>query len=308
MKIIYGTVIYPTIHFSKFITDYLMSVSNQTYKKFTLLIILDQINKQTVANIINENFNNLSNYKLISPTKPHTPIELRKILIDESYALDADILIFSDFDECVTSNRVQRTIESIDGNDFIFNDFYIVNKDLEKMHSSSYFSIRNIPDTVDNWNLLKFYNFIGLGSLAINLQSFDFRKLSIPSDIIALDWFLATWMLLNGAKGLKLPNVYAFYRQHDSSLVGFDFKLNKDKVQMGLKVKLAHYKYFSTHSDYKTSIIFQGLYKDILNLQNFLSIHANLEKYIDIINTKFDRTKFCWWENIKPYEAVINES
>ncbi|WP_375724884.1 hypothetical protein LXN10_05480 [Arcobacter sp. KX21116] len=298
-KIIYSTVIYPSKNFELFMHDYLDSVFSQTYINFELLLILDNIDANKVREYVDKfNANNKKVYikKFIENLMP---IELRKKQIEIAYNMKADILIFSDFDENVAINRVEEVIKNISGYAFAFNDFYIVDKNLKKLSEKSFFQTRIIPKEISSYKEILSFNFIGLGSMAINLKQYSFDKLKFPKDIKALDWYIATKVLLSGYKSIALHNTYANYRQHENSFVGFNFKLNKDNLTKGLNVKLIHYSHLKKHNNE-----FKSLYNEILELKQYIKT-IGVEKYIKLVNSKYDTNKFCWWENIKVKKDLV---
>ena len=133
-NIIYATVIYPTKDFEIFLNDYLLSVFTQTTKNFELLIILDEVELAVVEKRVNKLNKDKIKVHIRKFLDKLNPIELRKKLVDISYELNADVLIFSDFDENVASNRVEEVIKNIDNFAFAFNDFYVVDKNLKKIN------------------------------------------------------------------------------------------------------------------------------------------------------------------------------
>ena len=167
-----------------------------------------------------------------------------------------------------------------------------MDQNLNRLAEKSFFTTRKIPKVVSYKDILKF-NFIGLGSLALNLKFFDYKKIKFPKEIIALDWYLVTRVLISGYSGIALYNTYANYRQHNNSLVGFDFKLDKKKLNQGIAAKLAHYSILMKYNN-----IFSNLYDDVIELKEYIQ-NCGADAYISFINTNFDTNKFCWWENIK---------
>lgn len=292
-KTLYSTVIYPCDNFDRFIKDYLASVFNQTGQDFDLLLVLDNVESGKVEKYLNE-YNKIDKKLFIRNfKKDYTPIELRKKQIDLAYEMKFDTLILSDFDENVALNRVEEIVKNINGYAFAFNDFYVVDQDLKKISETSFFQTRKIPKEVTSYKDILEFNFIGLGSIALNLKEFNYSNLEFPKEIKALDWYIATKVLLNGGKGISLHNTYANYRQHESSFVGFDFRLNKKKLEQGITVKLAHY---NSLRDYNR--IFKDLYNEMTELKKYFQKYG-IDEYIELVNTKFDTSKFCWWENIK---------
>lgn len=297
-NIIYSTVIYPCDLFDIFIKDYLKSVFMQTCKTFDLLLVLDNVDVDIVKRSVKDFNHDDVKVHIKQISKKITPIELRKIQIVEAYEKKADILIFSDFDENVALNRVEEVVKNIDDFAFAFNDFYIVDDKLERLKDESFFSSRKIPAELNGYAEILSNNFVGLGSMAINLRKFPFEKMVFPKEIKALDWYIATSVLLSGNKGVALFDTYANYRQHDSSFVGFDFKLDENKLMQGIDVKIAHYLQFKDCSDE-----FRVLHDKLIELKNYIQINGS-EKYIKLVNEGFLTSDFCWWENIKTKEEL----
>lgn len=297
-KVLYSAVIYPCDDFDRFIKDYLASVFKQTEKNFDLLLVLDNVEVERVEKYLDE-YNKIGKKVFIRNFQEFfAPIELRKKQIDYAYELEFETLIFSDFDENVALNRVEEIIKNIDGYAFAFNDFYVVDQNLKKTGKESFFQTREIPKEVTSYKDVLRFNFIGLGSMALNLKEFNYIDLEFPKDIKALDWYIATRALLSGSKGIALYDTYANYRQHEGSFVGFDFKLNKEKLEQGVSIKLAHYNSLAGSID-----DFKDLYNEMIELKKYLQDNG-VEEYINLVNTKFDTSKFCWWENIKTKEEL----
>lgn len=98
--------------------------------------------------------------------------------------------------------------------------------------------------------------------------------------------------MLNKGSGIKAKNAFVYYRQHEDSLVGFDFTLTHSKLHLGMEVKESHYRSFRSYKE------FDLLHREILELKETIrTIGEN--RYIEIINNNFEIEKFCWWENIK---------
>ncbi|WP_158335644.1 hypothetical protein, partial [Campylobacter concisus] len=143
-KILYSAVIYQSDNFDIFMKDYLVSVFNQTDQNFDLLLVLDELIVEVIKEYIvryNKNKKNI----FIHNFKDYTPIELRKKQIDLAYSFGYDVLILSDFDENVAYNRVEEVSKYISEYAFAFNDFYIVDQNLNRLAEKSFFTTRKIP-------------------------------------------------------------------------------------------------------------------------------------------------------------------
>ena len=299
-KIIYTTVIYPCKNFNSQIRDYLNSVNSQTNKSFKLLLILDRISKKDISNYLKLYLCSNIKIKIFESFDNLNPIELRKKQINLSYKYKADILIFSDFDDVVQNNRVEKILKYINNYDFVFNDFHISDQSLNKIYEQSFFARRKIPKIISDFKKILHFNYIGYGSLAINLNSFDYNKLFIPKNILALDWYIVSKVLFYGGKGAAVYETCNYYRQHKNSLVGFNFKLNLRKLKFALKVKTLHYFHLK-----RLHHVFNDSYNIMIKLTKYIKKYGK-KKYINIINSNFDTSNFCWWENIKSVSELEN--
>jgi hypothetical protein len=300
-KTIYSTVIYDCKNFDIFIKDYLLSVFEQTSQQFELMLLIDDADEELVKSKVDEfNHGNIVVHVLKSD-RSRKPVELRQELINQSCRLGAELLIFSDFDEEVARNRVEEVVKYLPNYEFVFNDFYIVNKNLERLSQASFFYNRNIPEEICDWHDIKSCNYIGYGSMAINLKKYKYENLVFPLNIQALDWFIATKVLMDGGAGFRINTTHANYRQHENSFVGFDFNLNEEKLVQGLAIKKSHYDYFrACNSD------MQELYEGVLELEGYIN-EIGQEVYINKINENYDTDEFCWWENIKLKKELIHD-
>ncbi|BBN80417.1 hypothetical protein PA25_04020 [Pseudoalteromonas sp. A25] len=285
--------VYSCSNFEFFINDYLESVFSQTVQSFDLLIVIDNADEEKVLSALSRYEKASINVHVVNTEGKFSPIQLRKEVILKAYGLQANTLIFSDFDETVAENRVEEIINNITDFDFVFNDFYLTDSMLNRLSQESFFSKRPVPDIVDNFDSVKLCNFVGLGSVALNLSRYRFDELEFPETIVALDWFIVTKVLLDGGIGKKLTTTYANYRQHVDSLVGFDFRLDKNKLKQGIRVKKSHYMAFRDECE-----IYNELYNELHSLEQYIAEKGE-EQYIDNINKQFDASLFCWWENIK---------
>lgn len=300
MKILWATAIYSTPMFNTFLYDFLHSLEAQTQHKFDLLFFLDCIPKEVIVKNI-QNFNNLAKKKyflLEQSSAVLSPQEIRVLLLKKAQQLDYDLLIFSDFDEISETNRVEETLKQINHHDvFYFNSFVSTNFHLERNTPSHFYLDKQIPKYINSHMSILDKNYIGMGNIAFIVKKIPFNQLEVPSQIIAFDWFLATWLLLNNFHGMRIDNTLNSYRQHQDSFIGIGEQLCQQKLILGISVKKEHYKYFLHYDP-----LFSIMYQEILEVEKY--VQKNMEKYIKIINEKFDSNTMCWWENIKTLEEI----
>lgn len=297
-RILLSSVLYPTKHFNSFSMALLDSIKHQKYKTFSLLLFLDGIEILKIKSILNQ-FNISQEIILLRcNTGELTPSQIRQKIINFAYEHFFNILIFCDFDEKITLDRIKHTVQFINkGNDFAYCDAYITDKNFNIKKNTTLFHLKNIPMHLNCINPILRRNFIGMGGLAIKLDKADLYNLYVPNDILVFDWFLATHMLLNQWIGGKIKKCLVYYRQHNENHIGTNTELNHTKLKLGIQVKKKHYLHFSSFNT-----VFYELYNDILLLEKY--VLKNEEKYIKIINENFHATKMCWWENIKTLKEI----
>lgn len=295
-KILLATVIYPTSYFDLFLKDVILSIRNQSYQDFSVLFFLDKVSLTLVKPIIEAY--ELSQKKIfyLQNTSNLTPSTIRQNIIDFSYENKYDMLFFCDFDEIIFPQKIEKTLLSMqDCFDFSFCNTLLTDSLLVPINGEGFLDKKKIPSVVQTIFPILEKNFIGLGDLAINLKKKDLYKLSPKT--YAYDWFIATHMLLNGWRGVKIEECLGSYRQYDLNYIGGNFKLTTQNLSLGIKVKKQHYRYF-----YVFDNIFKSLLDEILKTERY--ILKNRKKYIKIINDNFSAETMCWWENIKTLEEI----
>lgn len=280
----------------KHINDYINSLNNQTDKDFDLLIVNDGAKKE-----IN---NRLSKAIWIDVNLNLTPASIRQLIYN--YAIDNkyDFLVFSDVDDYFLNNRIEVTKKWLHNFDFVCNDLTLVDEHKKKLKEnilSDFFTDHKI-DTLD---LLLDKNLVGLGNSAIKLN--HKLKIEIPENIIAIDWFLYTVLLLNNNKGIFTNDTLTFYRQYNENLVGVSKMINEKRLQQGLHVKLLHYEEITKYcKKFKLpeENLFLKKHFEINELKSALQIDNFRKIYIDLINTNFDKIYCGWWSEILTLEQI----
>ncbi|RZB29752.1 MAG: hypothetical protein SRB1_02032 [Desulfobacteraceae bacterium Eth-SRB1] len=306
MKVIYATVVYDCPFFDLFLKEYINTIEKQDHNNFTLLIVNDDLSGFRLSAELSK-YSFECDVEIVQTEGGFSPSKLRELLIRKACEMDGEVLIFSDFDETVTENRVSSVVNQIGDYEFAFNDFYLVDFKNRLLSENSCYSTRDIPKVLSNVQNLFHRNFCGLGSSTINLTKLDYSKFLVPDNVIAFDWFLFTWILLKGGKGIQIKNTFAYYRQYNNSLVGFDFRLDEKKLFQGLRVKKTHYEYFSQiHSSQQNQ--YRKYLNDIKSVEKYVADPKRRSNYITAVNTFFDTQKFTWWENIKLLEQLENKN
>jgi len=287
LKTLLAVFIYPeAIEFFKY---YLESLENQTIKKFDLLIFDDNSN----INIELNDFNG----KIIKNINGLSIPESRQYVINYTIEMEYDLLIFSDVDDIMANDRIEKTIGAFDENiSFYYNEIFLLSNKNENFFNAK------LPNEVNKIDVLKYYNFLGLSNTAINIkkEKEKLRKMIIDKNIKAFDWYLYSYILLNGGNGEKI-NTKTYYRIYNNNIAGDTNLLTKSKLIVGIDIKKTNYKLMN-----KLDSSYEKLYLDILELEEKLKSDYFIKKYINYVNEKYPNCVF-WWENIKILSDVESE-
>ena len=208
-------VIYPKV--KKYLADYCEFIKSQDVNRFDILILNDGFIGEFP----------LRNYRItiIDIKSRLTPAEIR--MLGTKYAIENDYtyVIFSDTDDYFSTNRISVSINRLEKYDFVFNELYIINEKEDVIQKS-------------------YYN-----KLIKNLEYTNYLE------IIAVDWWVFSILLLNKYKGGFIKEAITYYRQHHNNFIGIGNKLNKTILRRGIKVKQIHYENLLKYcEDYKISL------------------------------------------------------
>lgn len=293
-----AAVIYNCHNIDVFLDDYFDSLKRQNHSDFIYILFLDGVKESKIKTFIIRHKISDSRVFFFHDKNFISPTDIRKKIISIAYDLNVEILIFSDIDDVYSDNRVKNVCENIGNKSFVFNDFFIVDSKLKKLNKKSYYELVDCDLRLQNHSPITTKNYIGLGSLALNLNSFPYNRIDFPSYIKAFDWYLVTFVLLNGGSCSFLENTFAFYRQHDNSFIGSFNELNKKRLKLGIQVKLNHFKALKDYNK-----CYKYLLDQIIKLNSYLTLNGERE-YIKKVNSHFEGKFPCWWQNILTLDEI----
>jgi len=279
-------VIHPGI--VRFLDDYLKSLENQTLNCFDLVLFNDgcpriecYLNKYSHLNIYIQDVENLSISKI------------RKLLIAAVLELGYEIIIFTDCDDMFSNQRVELSINKLQTNQIIVNDFDVVNQD-GKILQKKYLSQRIEDKTIVDHGFIRYCNMMGLTNTSVKREVLLKCQPFLDVDLIAFDWFLWTIAVREVSPAIFTTDALTQYRVYDGNTAGLPQKLDQPHVIKGLAVKAKHYRQLQPfESEY------YHLYK------SFSEAHYNaccsnrwLNGYLDMLHEEFTDNPM-WWENIK---------
>lgn len=285
MKVLLVSYVYPLIE--SFLKDFFNSLNNQTVK-IDYLIYLDKFDFE------------IKNYNFFEYTEKNTKNlsipALRKYTIDSAIKKEYDLLIFCDADDIMKEDRVEKLITDYKKTNGEFGFYY---NNLYTLEEKKDFYKGNLPNQVNSESELEKYNFLGMSHTAINLKLTKdiWKDFKVTDDVIAFDWYMHSYILSKGFKGVKVDTV-TYYRIYENNIAGNTNILNEKKLEIGINVKKTHYKIMS-NIDEK----FKRNYSKIEELEKKIENREFKENYIKLINEIFFENVF-WWGNIKTLDEI----
>ena len=287
-----------------YISNLLKSVSLQSSNDFDLLIFNDGVSDSS----------ELSNYKSniieIKSESLQTPPIVRNKCIEFAKTNHYSSIIFCDADDLLSSNYVEEILYALNTYDFAFCDLHPFRFDISE--KSSAFLSSFIPSNGIFLNDIIDRNLIGLGHSGMRVESI--KEIQLPHELVAVDWYLFSVMILKGLIGNFIARPLVHYRQSSLNTVGLVKRVSKKSVLHGINVKKLHYRamlsYCSQNNILEKNIYLQK-YEEIKELDNYLLNPENLNKYISIINNNLSSIFRGWWSEIltlcefKKYECIL---
>ncbi len=277
----------------KYLLDYCNSIESQDMNKFDILILNDGfIGEFPLKN---------KRITIIDIKNKLTPAEIRMLGIKYAIENDYKYVIFSDTDDYFSLNRISVSINKLEKYDFIFNEIYLINE-IKNVIQESYYN--NLLKKAEYTSYLEIVNrnLFGLGNAAAKVNKL--KDLSIPKEIIAVDWWIFSILLLNKCKGGFIKEAITYYRQHNNNFVGISKKLNKTVLQKGVKTKRIHYKnlltYCKDHKMKQATEIYNKKLEEINTLNKYIQDDNFCKRYIDVINKNYSKILNGWWSEILP--------
>jgi hypothetical protein len=279
-KFAFLTTIYPIDE--RYITDFFHSLINQTDTDFDLIILNDDYLEFSA---LKKQYSGLSIIELKSANNIALNRErLIKYAIDNNYCF----ALFGDIDDYFESNRVQVSKSLLEASDIVVNDltsFSSVGVINEKILSS-----RIVNNSVITLDFILEKNIFGLSNTAIKLDGLQSQDIMFSPDIVAVDWYFFSTLLLQGRRAVFTSDTVTYYRQHDSNTVGIG-SVTQESINNAIVVKQRHYFYMNDKSD---------VYKELLEKNERLSSLILTEEYkLKLIAKNYKTLQNpLWWELI----------
>ena len=196
-----------------------------------------------------------------------------------------EYVIFADSDDLMASNRVEKSIEILQEHDFVCNDLDLIDQSGNILYEGFWSDRLNNMEIITP-EFLKDQNIFGLGNTAARGRSL--KKIHIPQELIAVDWYLFLNLITNDQKAVFTSQTKTLYRQYSSN-IGLASSINAESLQKAVKVKLAIYDVLRG-ADHD----FERRYANMQELGKKIEDLSFAVQYIKEKNRKI--TNPFWWE------------
>jgi hypothetical protein len=284
-------VVFPGVE--NYLGDYVRSLVEQRDQEFDLIIINDGADPE-----LRKLFPARTNW--FDLERKLTPGEIRQLVFKRAIEYKYEHLIFTDTDDYFSSNRISESKKNLKEYDFAFNELVLVDR-FGTLIRDKYLSSIEISDEITEYGELRDRNFIGLTNSAVNLSAL--AGIDIPLNIVAIDWWLYSVLLINGCRGKFIRDTSSFYRQHESNTTGLPSELTAESLRRGIDVKERHYSALLSYAEERGLRELSDITRDKLSEMQTLELQIEnktfCEHYINSIN---DNREFFkgWWSPIVP--------
>lgn len=217
------------------------SIEAQSLQCFDLLVVndsslpMEQVRLQTLRSVA----------VLDVYSKGYSPAFNRQLALE--YALNQGYkkIIPIDSDDMMHPQRIQRVSDALDGYDLVVHDLSATD-DFGTVVRETVFANRPAMFQEPMMEAILQHNFIGFSNSGFNADLVPLA-LPIPLSIVAVDWWLASLFLEQGATLKYLDCPLAYYRQHSENIAG----INDGTLAMLSKtlfVRMKHYQALLTRN------------------------------------------------------------
>ena len=270
------TTIYPMN--KEYLFGFFSSLRKQTYRYFDVIVVNDRY----------ENFeeleNEFSSLNIVELAYSGTPAENREYGVNYILEHDYDILIFGDSDDYFDTDRVQVSVDMLNGFDIVVNDITLFDKN--GISCQKYISNRVGNNTTIDLDFIKEKNIFGMTNTAVRVNTL--RNITFDESLLAVDWYLFSILLSKKYKAIFTNDTETFYRQYTDNTIGLG-DITEASILKGIAVKFKHYELMQ-----EENIQYKSLFVEICELKKKIENR----KYVEKLKKQNIQNPF-WWEWIR---------
>ncbi|MBO6783119.1 MAG: hypothetical protein JJ899_07595 [Alphaproteobacteria bacterium] len=172
-----------------------------------------------------------------------TPARIRRRLFAEAIVSSADILIFVDMDDVLAPDAPGLYAYAVENAQFAYGDMNLIDATGQVL-GRRFFDDAHVPWRIEGVETLLDRNFLGLSNTAIRRDAMPDAAFSVPDDVIAVDWWLFTTLLMTGCKGQRVPQAVSDYRTYGANTLGAGGLSSRADLLRFLEIARRHYQAF----------------------------------------------------------------
>ena len=169
-----------------------------------------------------------------------SPTALRQTMLIAARSMDAEILVFADFDDCIDQTALSIHAETLTDSEISYGDMRLIDHE-GKPTGRTFFENAGVPDRVSGPESLQERNFMGFTNTAIRREALSEITIDIPVGIAAADWWLFTSLLYHGATAKQTCMPVVDYRIYDENTLGVGESTSLDALTKRLAIVNIHY-------------------------------------------------------------------
>lgn len=172
-----------------------------------------------------------------------SPARVRRCLLLEAVASQADVLIFADIDDVLAPGAPGLHAAALNGADISYGDLRLIDARGEEI-GARFFDHADVPWRLAAADGIRDRNFLGLSNTAIRRCAIPDSALAIPDTVVAADWWFFTTLLLAGCTAQRVPGNVADYRIYGANELGAGAPTSRAELRHMIDVALRHYRAF----------------------------------------------------------------
>ncbi len=266
--------------------DFEESINNQSTREFDCFVVMEDIKEISPKIECNK-------LEIKKVTKDTTPIINRNLIIDYAIKNQYENIIFFDADDYMYQNKIEEIIKGLKDSEMYVHNMRVVDQN-RNIISDKFITSTKMNNTYLNYEMIARKNFIGLGNTGFKTNAL-LDALPIPETIIALDWWIASCILLAGRHAIFNECVLTDYRQYDDN-IGVLTNNNIRKIEQEIIIKCVHYeallrkmnKHCMYYDDLGIALNKSRKLQEIMNENNM-----SWDIYLSTIKTE---EPLLWWE------------
>lgn len=171
---------------------------------------------------------------------PATPAAMRRLMVKAAGESDADIVVFTDFDDRLTPQALKLHEDTLADSDISYGDLDVIDANGQET-VRRFFDGADVP-YIAGISDLRTRNFIGFGSSAVRRSVLVGGALSIPDNVVAADWWFFSVLLADGHTARRAGGSVAKYRNHANSILGGNAAMSVADLRRRAEIVFSHYR------------------------------------------------------------------